>query len=170
MIKERNSYAPEKIQALNDMFNVILEKWNDDNPLDLNQALLAMKAYAPYHHLYAVSTIFCELNKMPSTSVPNPAKAYELMQKNGLTDMVVKVAGTCLNTAFDNARNEAAENDRVFSPQNWTKNKGSLKNIRDAVSGYFTYMKSFDKTGEYDKLKKALAMNNTDFEDRWSAD
>ena len=163
-------YAPEKIQALNDMFNAIQEKWNDDNPLDLNQALLAMKAYAPYHHLYAISAIFCELNKMPSTSVPDPAKAYELLKKNNLTDTVVKAAGTCLNTAFENARNEAAENDKVFSPQNWTKNKGSLKNIRDAVNGYFTYMKSFDKNGEYDKIKKALEMNNKDFEDRWTAD
>lgn len=163
-------YDPEKIQALNDLFRLVKAKWTDENPMDLNQALLALKSYAPYHHLYAVSAIFCELSKMPSTSVPNPAKAFELLQKNNLTDMIVTIAGTCLNTAFENARNDANENNRVFSPQNWTKNKGSLKNIREAVSGYFKYMKSFDTTGEYKKMKSALSMNTSDFEDRWSAD
>ncbi len=164
------NYDPEKIQALNDLFNSVKAKWTEDNPMELNQALLAMKAYAPYHHLYTISAIFCEMSKMPFTSVPNPAKAYQLMKKNNMIEMVVGIAGTCLNTAFENARTDADESDKVFSPQNWTKNKGSLKNIRDAVNGYFKYMKSFDKTGEYKRLNSALAMNAADFEDRWSAD
>jgi hypothetical protein len=35
-----------------------LEILVNDNPLGLNQTLLAMKAYAPYHQLYAISMCF----------------------------------------------------------------------------------------------------------------
>ena len=56
-------YDPENIQALHDMYSAIISKWTKDNPMDLNESLLAMKAYAPYHHLYAISVVFCEINK-----------------------------------------------------------------------------------------------------------
>lgn len=42
-------YAPQKVQALHDLYSAIESKWNKDNPMGLNDALLAMKAYAPYH-------------------------------------------------------------------------------------------------------------------------
>lgn len=47
---QTDDYKPANIQALNN--------WTDKNPLGLNEILLNMKAYAPYHHLYAISLIF----------------------------------------------------------------------------------------------------------------
>ena len=51
-------YEPENVQALHEMFTAIYGKWGKENPMGLNETLLAMKAYAPYHQLYAVSVIF----------------------------------------------------------------------------------------------------------------
>ena len=47
-------YAPENVQALNVMFAAVYEKWGKENPMGLNETLLAMKAYAPYHQLFAI--------------------------------------------------------------------------------------------------------------------
>ncbi|MEI0567873.1 AIPR family protein, partial [Brachyspira pulli] len=38
-------YKPENIQALHELYDNILKNWNNKNPLGLNEALLAMKAY-----------------------------------------------------------------------------------------------------------------------------
>ena len=50
----------------------IKKRWEKENPLSLNESLLAMRAYAPYHHLYAVSLVFCRVNGI-GQGVPNPA-------------------------------------------------------------------------------------------------
>ena len=57
-------YDPKNVMALKEMFDALYVKWGKDNPLGLNETLLAMKAYAPFHHLYAISVIFCEINKI----------------------------------------------------------------------------------------------------------
>ena len=85
----RKEYAPEKVQALNELSKCVSAKWINDNPMGLNESLLAMKAYAPHHHLFTISMFFCEVNKMPE-SVPNPAVAYELLKKNDLLDTMSK--------------------------------------------------------------------------------
>ena len=165
----RKEYAPEKIQALNELSKCVSARWVNDNPIGLNNSLLAMKAYAPHHHLYAISVFFCEVNKMPE-SVPNPAIAYELLKKNDLLDTIVDMAGQCLNTAFETA-SEAVESGKIFSPQNWIKAKGSLKDIRSAVKYHMGAFK-FTSGGKeiFDKINKGLRMDTTDFESRWTAD
>ena len=50
----RRVYSPENVQALNTLYNTLYSKWNKNNPMGLNETLLAMKAYAPYHQLYAI--------------------------------------------------------------------------------------------------------------------
>jgi len=85
--------------------------------MDLNESLLAMKAYAPHHHLYTISMFFCEVNKMPE-SVPNPSRAFELLKKNDLLDIIVDMAGQCLNMAFETASSETVDSGKIFSPQN----------------------------------------------------
>jgi hypothetical protein len=47
---------------LNFWFQEISKAWSKENPLGLNETLLAMKAYAPYHQLYAVSMCFAISN------------------------------------------------------------------------------------------------------------
>ena len=49
-------YAPENVQALNVMFAAVYEKWGKENPMGLNETLLSVKAYAPYHQLFAISS------------------------------------------------------------------------------------------------------------------
>lgn len=166
----RKDYAPQKIQALNELYKAVESKWNKDNPIQLNDVLLAMKAYAPYHHLYCVSVIVSELNKM-SEMVPDPAKVYDLLVGNNLLDSIIEMAGTCLNSAFENASTEANDAGRIFSPQNWIKAKGSLKDIRQSVRSSFNAMKMIPAGKEQLLLyQNKLAMNKEDFETRWSAD
>lgn len=164
------NYAPEKVQALNELSKCVSAKWVNDNPMGLNESLLAMKAYAPHHHLYTISVFFCEVNKKPE-SVPNPAIAYELLKKNDLLDTIVDMAGLCFNMAFETASSEAVESGKIFSPQNWIKANASLKNIRSAVKNHMGALK-FAPGGKeiIDKIHKGLKMNPTDFESRWTAD
>lgn len=165
-------YAPENIQALNELSRNVAKKWNNENPMGLNDALIAMKAYAPNHHLYAISVFFCEVNKMPE-SVPNPEIALNLLKKNDLLDTIVNMSGECLNTAFETASSEASDNGRIFSPQNWIKAKESLKNIRNVVKNRMSMMKSMGIPGAaelYKKINDGLKMKPNDFESRWTAD
>ena len=147
-----------------------MSKWIPENPIGLNETLLAMKSYAPFHHLYAVSVYFCVLANMPD-SVPNPAKVFERLKQAELLDTIIEMSGTCLNMAFENASAEAVDNNKIFSPQNWIKNKGSLKNIKDAVR---SHKSAFKYTAEgkmiIEKMEKELKLDVTDFESRWSAD
>ena len=166
----RKDYDPENIQALNELSKCVALRWKNDNPLGLNDSLLAMKAYAPHHHLYAISVFFCEVNKMPE-SVPNPAKAYEKLKENDLLDTIVDMAGQCLNMAFETASSEALDNKKIFSPQNWIKAKGSLKDLRTAVKTQLSAIKLIPGGKQLsDKINAGLKLDTTDFESRWTAD
>ena len=166
----RKDYEPENIQALNELSKCVDLRWKNDNPLGLNDSLLAMKAYAPHHHLYAISVFFCEVNRMPE-SVPNPTKAYEKLKENDLLDTVVDMAGQCLNVAFETASSEALDNGKIFSPQNWIKAKGSLKDLRTAVKTQLSALKLLPGGKQVaDKINAGLKMDTTDFESRWTAD
>ena len=166
----RKDYAPQNIQALNELSKAVSIRWNNGNSLGLNDSLLAMKAYAPHHHLYAISVFFCEVNKMPE-SVPNPEKAYKALVDNNLLDTIVDMAGQCLNMAFENASSEAVENGKIFSPQNWIKAKGSLKDLRAAIKTQLGALKILPGGKQLlDSINSGLKMETTDFESRWSAD
>lgn len=166
----RKDYEPENIQALNELSRYVALRWKNDNQLGLNESLLAMKAYAPHHHLYAISVFFCEVNKMPE-SVPNPAKAYKKLKDNDLLDTIVDMAGQCLNMAFETASSEALDNGKIFSPQNWIKAKGSLKDLRTAVKTQLSALKLLPGGKQLsDKINAGVKLDTTDFESRWTAD
>ena len=164
-------YAPENVQALNVMFAAVYEKWGKENPMGLNETLLAMKAYAPYHQLFAISVILCEINKM-NDSVPSPSVALRKMTESGLLDYIVEMAGNCLNMAMETAQdNVAADTGKLFVPQNWIKSKASLKDIRAAVKQMVASLKMLpDGKKVLARLNEGLAMNKEDFEARWTAD
>ena len=136
----RREYSPENVQALNVLFRTLYAKWDKDNPMGLNEALLAMKAYAPYHQLYGISVIFCEINKM-NDSVPNPSMVLQKLNDAELLDTVVETAGSCLNMALETASSEATDNGKMFVPQNWIKSKTSLKDLRTAIKQYLASLK-----------------------------
>ena len=164
----KKSYKPEDIQALNAWMKTVREKWVDENPLGFDQALLAMKAYAPYHHLYAVSMIFAIANKA-FDRVPSPSATWEAAQKNGKAAQLVKIAGQCLSSALKNAVTYASGQDKIFSAVNWVKNKQSLADITATIlptlSTYEMANKNF-----YDELMISLHIEPEFFEYRLQAD
>jgi hypothetical protein len=165
----RKDYEPEKIQALSFIMRQIWTKWTKENPLGLNESLLAMRAYAPYHHLYAVSVCFAASNNMPSENVANPYIAYKKAMDNGLLDQIIDIAGRSLNFALETAANEPLPSNRVFSPQNWIKTKTCLAGIRAAVTQSYNMLPMMSSEVAT-KMKNGLRMDATDFEARWSAD
>ena len=167
----KKDYEPEKIQSLNILGREVMNKWTKENPLGLNESLLAMRAYAPYHHLYAISLFFSIINGVPGEAVINPVVALSKLEQNNLLNYVVRLAGNCLNMALDNASNEPQIANRVFSPQNWIKAKKSLTDIRNAISSTINTLKMIPGSEDiYVKLKQALTCDIKDFEGRWTAD
>ena len=144
-------------------------RWAKENPLSLNESLLAMRSYAPYHHLYAISLCFAVANSQDR--VPDPTEALSKAEAAGLVDQIVDMAGTCLNSALEAAANEPQPANRVFSPQNWIKTKSCLAGIRAAIRQYFNMLPSMPGGRDLSqKLKSELAMKAESFEDRWAAD
>ncbi len=172
LFRRDREYAPEKAHALSAWMRKVWERWDkdNDNPLGLNESLLAMRAYAPYHHLYAVSLCFCILNGQGQRA-PDPAIAYEIAHSANLIDHVVDAAGACLNTALISAADEQQQPNRVFSPQNWIKTKTCLAGLRQAVSAYFAMLPGLPGGREaHQAYRESLKMENDQFEDRWAAD
>ena len=166
------SYKPENINALSEIFRAVYDTWKQEtsNPLGFNEAMLAMKSFAPYHHFFAVSVVFCEINNIPD-AVPEPSEALRLMKDSGLFGTVIEIAGQCLNTAFEVAMSCASSNGEIFSPPNWIKSKASLNDIRAAVRQYIMMakMSSGDKQ-TINRIITCLKMRDEYFSQRWAAD
>lgn len=163
-------YSPDKIQALNELYLAVIDKWSIDNPLQLREELLAMKAYAPYHQLFAISCFFCEINKMPE-AVPNPAIAFKQLKENDLLETIITMSGNCLNMAFETAIAEYMDNNKVLVPPNWIKAKASIKDIRAAIKNQINTLKIMPEGRKMiEKLNQGLKMSADNFESRWTAD
>jgi len=163
-------YPPENVFALNEWMNEVQGTWVSENPLSLNETLLAMKAYAPYHHLYAVAMIF-SISSNQSDRVPSAHKALELARRSNMVEEIVRIAGTCLNMALEAAANETQPANRVFSPQNWIKSKACLSGINGAVRNYLNMLKGFPGGADVKKrLDEATVLPVEAFEYRLSAD
>jgi len=166
----KRDYKPDNIYALSYWMSEVWKRWTKENPLSLNESLLAMKAYAPYHHLYAISLCFCVSNNMPE-GVPNPVITYDKARNSNTVDQIVNMAGSCLNSALEAAANEPQPANRVFSPQNWIKTKSCLAGIRAAIRQYFNMLPSMPGGAQLkQQLSTSLSMDASDFEARWAAD
>lgn len=167
---KNKDYPPDDVFALTAWMNVVLEAWVSTNPLNLNETLLAMRAYAPFHHLYAVAMCFSISNNQ-SERVPSPSKSFEAATKAGMVKEIVKVAGVCVNMALEAAANEPQQGNRVFSPQNWIKSKACLAGINGAVRNYSNMLSMMPGGSEIKaKLAAATTLRTEDFEYCWSAD
>ena len=163
-------YQPENVFALNEWMNEVRAVWVPENPLSLNETLLAMKAYAPYHHLYAVAMIF-SISSNQSDRVPSASTSLESAKQYNMVEEVVSIAGTCLNMALEAAANEPQPANRVFSPQNWVKSKTCLAGINGAVRNYLNMLKGFPGGADVKKrLDEATVLPVDAFEYRLSAD
>ena len=167
----KKDYSPENVLALKKLFDAVSLRWEKENPLGFNDTLLAMKAYVPFHHLYAVSYFFCTINQTPTTKlVPDPALSLDCLVKNVLHDKDVDMAGRCLYIAFRLAQKNVKDG-KVFSPQNWVKNKSCLIDIQSAIDNRIGALEDTDD-GQVllQQLKKGMKLPQTAFTDRWSAD
>ena len=167
----KREYRSDNVNALNNWMNQVLKAWTKDNPLGLNETLLVMRAYAPYHHLYAVSMCFAIANNQ-ADRVPDPDACFVKAQAAGMVDDIVKIAGISLNMALEAAANETQPANRVFSPQNWIKAKTCLAGINFAIRNYFNILPLMPQGGKEMKAKldAALSLEAEDFEYRWAAD
>jgi len=166
----KRDYKPENIQGLNNWMKEIMKNWTEKNPLGLNETLLTMKAYAPYHHLYAVSMIFA-IGNNKSDRVPSPFSTWENAKSNGMIDQIVRTTGRCLNTAMRVASNRNLPNNAIFSPQNWIKSKQSLNDINAAIEQYIDMLPTMEGgEQQYEKLKTTITIGQEQFEYRLQAE
>jgi hypothetical protein len=168
----KRDYDPDNAQALNFWMQEILKGWVPQNPFGLNESLLAMRAYAPYHQLYAVSMCFAIITNLQEM-VPSPIATWEQAKSKKQVGQIVKIASSCLNTALQAAANEPQPANRVFSPQNWVKAKVCLSAINAAIHQYFDMLPTLSMPGvqEYSQqLRETLTLNRDCFEYRWAAD
>lgn len=164
----KKDYPAEDVQALHELYCTVTNKWNPDNHMGLNESLLAMKSYAQFHHLYAISVLFAEISNM-SEMVPRPSKVLAQLKKYDMMDTIVNIAGKTLNRAFKNANSKAIAESRVFSPQNWIKSKTSLVTLTDALRTRLDAMED-DETNLGTKIQNCCKLEKQDFESRWTAD
>lgn len=150
--------------------NEVQSTWVAANPLGLNETLLAMKAYAPYHHLYAIAMCFA-ISSNQSSLVASPSRAWEAAKKANMISEVVRIAGQSLNMALKTATNAPQQSNRVFSPQNWIKSKPCLDGINNAIGVYFNMLDMMEGGVDVKKrLNEATILPVEAFEYRWSAD
>lgn len=170
LFRRPEEYKPANAQALNQWMQEIMKGWIPANPFGLNESLLAMKAYAPFHQLYAVSMCFAIQNKQAEMS-PEPQSTMRKAESRGLVEQIVQIAATCLNTALEAAANEPQTQRRVFSPQNWVKTKTCLGAINAAIRQYFNMLPGMPGGKEFSKtLNEGLTLPPEDFVYRWAAD
>lgn len=162
----RREYDPENIQALNNWMQEIMKGWNSSNPFGLNESLLAMKSYVPYHVFYAVSQFFA-IASSHSDRVPSPKMTYQRAGKKDILEQIVRMAASCLNVAIETASNEQSSSGKIFSPQNWVKTKTCLGGIKTAVMTQLAMLPTFPGGKG---LKESLAIPGETFEYRWEAD
>ena len=163
----KKEYHPEDLYALNYWYDKIMSVWTEDNPWGINETLLTMKAYAPYHFLFTISSIAAKLNG--KDMVPSPYQCLLAAQKNNMEDMVVSIVTNCMNNAYSTGEENAKVKDKVFIPQNWIKNKDSISAIQSAVNNYISFLPSMNPEMNK-KLREAFAIKPEFFEYRLAAD
>lgn len=159
-------YKAEDIFALTYWMSRVMKAWSKENPLGLDETLLTMKAYAPYHLLYSIERVFSKCNGQ--NSVPSPYQCLKHAKEANLIDLVISIAANCLNNAFVSARDNNQEG-KTFIPQNWIKNKASIRAIDDAVLNYFSFLPAMNKE-QNTLLKSSLKLLPEDFTPRVQAD
>lgn len=163
----RNEYSAEDMFALKFWMSKIMEIWTEANPLMLNETILTMKAYAPYHFLFAISAIFAKLNG--NNNVPSPKACYDTATNNNLVEQIIGVAAACFNSAFEAEINNAQIQERTFIPQNWIKSKASISKIQVAVTNYISFLPSMNPS-QHKLFKEKLKIDSKEFSYRLTAD
>ncbi len=156
----RAGYSPESILALQTWLNQIDSAWAN---LSLNDALKAGKSYVRFHVLYAISSLIALANKQ-GDKVPHPSATLMIAQQ--YAGDILPLAVNCLNKAMESAITEAQTAGRVFSPQNWCKNRSSVSSEALVAS---TIIGMLPGLGAQEMINK-LIIPVGEFGLRWSAE
>lgn len=162
----KNEYHPEDIYALKFWMDKIMEIWTDDNPKNLDEVFLRMKAYAPYHFLYAISALFAKLSNQ--SDVPSPAACMDKAMSTNLVDGIIAIVANCLNSAIQSELAKYQQDGRTFIPQNWVKNKSSISGIQTAIINYLSFLPTMSP--DMNKRLKELRLDSALFSYRVKAD
>ena len=164
-----HEYRPEDLYGLEFWMQKIMSVWTLENPLSINEELLTMKAYAPYHFLFGVSAVFAKING--NSNVPLPYETVALAEKANLADQIISIVANCCNSAYDSEKQKAdsSGSEKGFIPQNWIKNKASMTAIQNAVTNYMSFLPSMNAQ-QNKLLKDNLKMDPKNFEYRLTAD
>lgn len=162
-----HDYRPEDLFGLEFWMQKIISIWTDENPMGINEEIMSMKAYAPYHFLFGISALFSKING--NTNVPLPYETVELAKQSNLDETVIRIVADCFNSAFETAKNSFnPSSGRDFIPQNWIKSKASIQAIQSAILNYISFLPSMNPQ-QNKILKEKLKMNMKDFEYRLTA-
>jgi hypothetical protein len=163
----KNEYLPDDVYALKFWMDKIMDAWTLENPLGLDEIILTMKAYAPYHLLFAISAVFAKCNNQ--MNVPSPSECLKLAKRADMIETVISISASCLNNAIDSESMSCKSNNKAFIPQNWIKSKSSMNGIQSAIVNYFAFLPSMNKKMA-NELKCKLSMNPEFFSYRVQAD
>lgn len=153
-------YDPVSIYALQSWINRVDKAWPN---LGLNDALKAGKSYVRFHVLYAISSLIAYANKQ-GDKVPHPSATLEIAQQ--YAGDVLPLAVNCVNKAMESAITEAQTAGKVFSPQNWCKNRNSVQSEALVASTMIGMLPGIGAQAMIDKLKVPADQ----FGLRWSAE
>jgi len=153
-------YSPVSILALQTWMNAIDKSWSN---LTLNDALKAGRSYMRFHLLYAISTLIAHASGQ-GDKVPYPSATLIIARQYG--DQILPLAVNCLNRALESALTEAQMADKVFSPQNWSKNRASVQGETLVASTMIGMLPGLGAQALLEKLKVPAS----EFGLRWSAE
>jgi AIPR protein len=156
----RPGYDPVSILALQTWINAIDRAWLN---LQLEDVLKAGKSYTRFHVLFAVSALIAHASKQ-GDKVPNPSATLDIAR--AATAEVLSNAVNCVNQALLQGISDAQVNNRVFSPQNWAKNRSSVQAESLVASTIVSMLPSIGGQAALDRLRVAPEH----FGLRWSAD
>jgi hypothetical protein len=156
----RPDYAPESMLALHMWMTSIEKAWPN---LPLQDALKAGKSYMRFHVLFAVSVLVACASGQ-GDKVPKPSATLRLAE--AAPNDVLPHAVNCVNQAMNQALVDAQASGRVFSPQNWAKNRASVQAEMLVASTIIGTISGLDMKPVLERMRVPADR----FELRWSAD
>ena len=170
-----SDYSPEKVQALNEIYNACMEFWipgKNHIGCKINNALLKHKAHGVFLHMFAAAVLLIFLNKDKggnsdlSGMTPKPDAVMKITGNGENLRYLIDLAASCLNVAFTQSENEMKIKGRVFEAVRWPKSTQSINTIRDVIISRVMPLMPEDRIN-IDTLREKLNMSEDDFEKIW---
>ena len=114
-------------------------------------------------HIFAVSSLICEMNKPQPYTVPSPHIVMTMMKDKNALDEVIRIAGDCVNEAFSRALEDARAKNEVFDSAKWLKTIKAVTEVGAEIRRSLKPLRQSDRDF-IAELKEKLKMSKRDFE------